>query len=55
MIKSPKSSKQLCKIGLKKSDFDFGPLIGEGGLGLVFKAKQVSNGEEVAIKAMKKK
>jgi len=55
MIKTPTSAKQISKLGISKDDFEFGPLIGEGGLGLVFKAKRKSSGEEVAIKAMRKK
>jgi serine/threonine protein kinase len=55
MFKTPTSSKQLAKVGISKDDYEFGPLIGEGGLGLVFKATAKANSETVAIKAMRKK
>jgi len=39
----------------KKSDYTFGKVAGEGGLGIVFKGKDKASGGKVAIKAMKKK
>ncbi len=49
------TSKCLPELGMDKSDFAFGPMLGEGGLGFVFKATQAKTGETVAIKAMKKR
>jgi serine/threonine protein kinase len=54
-LKAKLSSKSLSKINLKKVDFTFGPLIGEGGLGLVFEATEIKTGIKYAVKAMKKR
>ena len=56
-IKKPKRYDSTLKIKqgkLFKSQFEFGPKLGEGGLGHVFKGQNKSTGKIFAIKAMKK-
>jgi len=55
MFKTPSSSsKSIPKLSISKEDYHIGPLLGEGGLGFVFRATETKTKNQVALKAMKK-